>query len=85
LSDRALPILADIARTTKRPPTADRYVFASPLPRQPLSAMAMLLLLRRLKVDVTTHGFRSSARSWVSNQAVEFEIAEASLSHRRAR
>ena len=44
--------------------------------------MAMPMMLRRLKVDATVHGFRSSFRDWVSEET-EFspEIAEMALAH----
>jgi hypothetical protein len=39
--------------------------------------MAMSVLLRRMKVPATVHGMRSSARSWMADNGVEFELAEA--------
>jgi integrase len=56
-------------------------VFPGGRPRQALSSMAMAMLLRRLKVDATVHGMRSSARSWMADQGVPFELAEACLAH----
>ena len=41
----------------------------------------MSMLLRRLGVDATTHGMRSAARSWMTDQGVAFELAEATLAH----
>jgi integrase len=73
LSEQALRLLGD--QTTKNP-----YVFPG-RPRQPLSTMAMSMLLRRMGVDATVHGFRSSARSWMADQGVAFELAEACLAH----
>lgn len=48
-----------------------------------LSQMALLALLqRRMKHDVTVHGFRSSFRDWAGDEAdVPRELAEASLAH----
>jgi integrase len=43
--------------------------------------MALLMLLRRLKVGVTAHGFRSAFRSWCADTGVAFEVAEACLAH----
>jgi len=37
--------------------------------------------LRRMNVDATVHGMRSSARSWMADNGVEFELAEACLAH----
>jgi integrase len=73
LSEQALRLLGD--QTTKNP-----YVFPG-RPRAPLSTMAMSMLLRRMGVDATVHGFRSSARSWMADQGVAFELAEACLAH----
>lgn len=48
-----------------------------------LSVMAMEMVLRRMKVDVTVHGFRSSFRDWVGEEtSFPSDIAEAALSHR---
>ena len=46
--------------------------------------MSLAMMMRRMKVTgVTIHGFRTSFRTWCSDVAhVEFEIAEACLSHR---
>ena len=53
------------------------------MPKRPLSNMALAMLLRRMNVDATAHGFRTSFRTWCSDVAhVPFEVAEASLSHR---
>src|SRR5262249_49476796 len=52
-------------------------------PGKPLSNMAFLMLLRRMKlVEVTAHGFRSTFRDWVS-EATNFpsELAERALAH----
>ena len=53
-------------------------------PMKPMSNMSMAMTMRRMKVaDATVHGFRSSFRTWASDVAnVEFEVAEACLSHR---
>lgn len=60
------------------------YVFEGQKRHQPLSNMAMLMLLRRMGVEeVTVHGFRSTFRDWASEYAnAPREIAEMSLSHR---
>lgn len=59
---------------------ADELVF--PGIRGPLSDMSLTAVLRRMKVDVTAHGFRSTFRDW----SAEFtshsnEVAEMALSH----
>ena len=60
------------------------YVFEGQKRHRPLSNMAMLMLLRRMKIDgVTVHGFRSTFRDWASEVAnAPREVAEMSLAHR---
>jgi integrase len=78
LSDRALAILRILEAGRGKNP----FVFAG-RPQRPLSNMSLAMLLRRMKVDATAHGFRTSFRTWCSEIAhAEFEIAEAALSHR---
>jgi len=49
---------------------------------QPLSVMAMTIAMRRLGAsDWTVHGMRSAARSWMADNGVVFELAEACLAH----
>ena len=76
LSEQAVAILrAQEAERGKNP-----HIFAG-RPQRPLSGMAMSVLLRRMNVDATVHGMRSSARSWMADNAVQFELAEACLAH----
>lgn len=58
------------------------YVFPGPEPKEPLSSMAMLTLLRRMESGITVHGFRSSFRDWAS-EATGFshEVCEMALAH----
>lgn len=62
---------------------ASAYVFEGQKRNAPLSNMAMLMLLRRMKVeDVTVHGFRSTFRDWAGVVAgAQFEVAEKALAH----
>ena len=49
---------------------------------KPLSNMAMSMMIRRLSVDVTVHGFRSCFRDWVSEETNHsHEVAEMALAH----
>jgi len=83
LSDRAVEILVEARQRARREPTADSFVFAGTVPRRPLSPMSLAQLLRRMGADAVPHGFRSSFRMWAAEIGhVEFEIAEAALSHR---
>ena len=64
LSDTALAVLREAA--TLRDGDAE-YVFPGGKPGQPLSNMAMLVLLKRIgRNDVTPHGMRSAFRDWAS-------------------
>ncbi|WP_204115752.1 tyrosine-type recombinase/integrase [Shimia biformata] len=59
------------------------YVFEGQKRHQPLSNMAMLMLLRRMNAEgATVHGFRSTFRDWAAECAdVPREVAEKSLAH----
>ena len=49
---------------------------------KPLSNMAMPMMLRRLNIDATVHGFRSTFRDWVSEETDHSpEVAEMALAH----
>ncbi len=49
---------------------------------KPLSNMAMDMVLRRMDVGVTVHGFRSSFRDWAGEMTdTPREVAEAALAH----
>jgi len=57
------------------------YVFSGPK-GGPLSGMAMAMLLRRMKTDVTVHGFRSSFRDWAAEcTGYPHEVCEMALAH----
>ena len=82
LSARAVEILDAMAklRVDDKP---SAFVFPGQRKGRPMSAMAMEMLLRRMKVkDATVHGFRSSFRDWCG-EATAFprEVAEAALAH----
>jgi integrase len=58
------------------------YVFPGSKQGRPLSVMALEMVLRRMKVDATVHGFRSAFRDWVGERAsFPRELAEAALAH----
>tara|TARA_R110002012_G_scaffold138444_5_gene293675 strand:- start:2908 stop:4155 length:1248 start_codon:yes stop_codon:yes gene_type:complete len=47
-----------------------------------LSGMAMSMLLRRMKLDVTVHGFRSAFRDWsAESTGYAHEVCEMALAH----
>lgn len=78
LSSRALAIVKQLAKMK----TGD-YVFPGRRPRDPLSNMAMLALLKRMgRSDLTAHGFRSTFRDWAA-ECTDYpgELAEMALAH----
>jgi integrase len=77
LSARAGTIIQRLAEVR----TSD-FVFPGQRSGKPLSGMAMEMVLRRMKADVTVHGFRSSFRDWCGEEThFPREIAEAALAH----
>lgn len=79
LPARAVEILEEVAMLGME---QEAYVFPGHKEGRPLSAMAMEMTLRRMKVDVTVHGFRSSFRDWCGEVSTfPREIAEAALAH----
>lgn len=78
LSDRCLAIL----KRARELGADSSYVFPGRSADKPLSNMVFLMMLRRMKLDVTAHGFRSSFRDWAA-EATHFprEVAEMALAH----
>jgi integrase len=78
LSKAALALLA-----RARPLSKGDYVFESARRSCPMSNMAFLALLHRMdRFDITTHGFRSTFRDWVSECTSHTgEVAEMALAH----
>lgn len=61
---------------------AGDYIFQGRIKGKPLSNMAFLMALRRMDVDTTAHGFRSSFRDWTAEQTnYPREVCEAALAH----
>jgi integrase len=79
LSPRSIEILSEMETLGSLPGS---YVFPGAKRERPLSNMAMDMTLRRMKQDVTVHGFRSSFRDWCGEvSSFPREIAEAALAH----
>jgi integrase len=58
------------------------YVFRGRSGNKPLSNMVFLMALRRMGLDVTAHGFRSSFRDWAAEQTnFPREVCEMALAH----
>jgi integrase len=81
LSEAALAVLR--AMTPLRPEAGDSFVFPGGKADRPLSSMAMLMLLRRMKRgDLTVHGFRSAFRDWCEEAtSTPHAVSEAALAH----
>ena len=77
LSPRAVEIVEAMAKLG-----AEGYLFPGPKPKKPLSSMAMAMLLRRMKAEITVHGFRSTFRDWASETTgFSHEVCEMALAH----
>ena len=79
LCPRAVEILETLAQVKQEP---DDLIFPGKRKGAPLSDMSLTALLRRLKIEATVHGFRSSFRDWAGDAtAFPREVAEAALAH----
>lgn len=74
---------AAILQEAKRLSNGGPYVFPGRTSKKPLSNMALLMLLRRMKRDdLTVHGFRSTFRDWAAEQTTFARaVCEAALAH----
>ena len=76
LSEPVIALLKAVKRDPEQP-----LVFPSPTGKQ-FSDAAMAAVLKRLKVDVTQHGFRSAFRDWTTEKSgFSREAAELALAH----
>jgi integrase len=74
------PAIAVLERMSKI--TNGEHVFFGQTSGRPLSNMALLVLLRRMKrTDITSHGFRSTFRDWAAERGYQDPVAEAALAH----
>jgi len=77
LSERAVAILRQLADIK----TGD-FVYPGQRKNRRLSNMAIFMMLRRMKADVTVHGFRSTFRDWAGNEShFPREVVETALAH----
>jgi integrase len=77
LSDPAMAIVDELHKAR-----VSAFVFPGFKRGCPLSNMALSAVLRRAKVDVTVHGFRSSFRDWAGDStAFARDVVEAALAH----
>lgn len=78
LSPRVMEILRERAKGITKP---TGLVFPTPA-KKPHSDMTFTMQLRRLGLDFTMHGFRSTFRDWAAEQtAFPAEVCEAALAH----
>jgi integrase len=77
LSDRAI----DIVRAALATHSSD-FVFPGIRPGKHLSSMAFEMVLRRMRINSTVHGFRSTFRDWAGERThFPRELAESALAH----
>jgi len=80
LSDAAVEVLERMKPLKK---ADDDFIFPGAKPGEPLSQMAMTMLLRKMgRGDLTTHGFRSTFRDWAA-ECTNFpgDMVEMALAH----
>lgn len=78
LSNRCIEILVQARKITD----GNGYVFSGRTTDKPLSNMVFLMALRRMKNDVTVHGFRSAFRDWAAERTnFPREVCELALAH----
>jgi len=76
------PRLIEILEEARKLSGGSLYIFPNPHTGKPLSTMVFLMLLRRMKQDITAHGFRSSFRDWASERTnIPRDVCEAALAH----
>jgi integrase len=92
LSRQAISVLRSMQTLATSP---EDYLFPGQRPRQPLSAMALLMLRRRMQGagqtlrwtdaegrSITVHGFRATFRTWAGEATTTpREVVEAALAH----
>ena len=77
LSGRTIEIL-DRMSLFRRSTDADAYVFEGRRPGQKFSDMTLTMPIRRAKLPITVHGFRSAFRDWCAEAtSTPREVAEA--------
>jgi integrase len=80
LSARAIEILDTVIGD--RALKASDPIFHGPRNSEPMSNMSMAMLMRRMQVDATPHGFRSTFRDWAGDRTnFPRDIIEHALAH----
>lgn len=77
LSPRCVEILGKLHKVAQGP-----YVFPGRRLSRPLSSMALLMIIRRMQLEITMHGCRSSFRDWAGETTnYPRDIVELVLAH----
>lgn len=83
--EHRIPLTArciEILKSAKSLSGDSTFIFPGRKPEKPLSNMVFLMVLRRMKLDITAHGFRSSFRDWTSEQTnFPRDVCEMALAH----
>lgn len=78
LPDRCIEVL----KRARELSTESDHVFTGRSGHKPLSNMVFLMILRRMQLPITAHGFRSSFRDWAAEQThFPREVCEMALAH----
>lgn len=78
LSPRCIEILEQARKLSD----GKGYIFPGTVTGKALTNMVFLMLLRRMSLVITAHGFRSSFRVWAAEKSLfPREVAEAALAH----
>ena len=83
--EHRVPLTEPALLLLKKLPKDGPLCFPGTKKGKPLSDMSLTAVLRRMKIDVTVHGFRSSFRDWAAEQTnFAREVCEAALAHTKA-
>lgn len=78
LSDRCIEII----KAAGKLPQTEGLLFAGRTKDAPMSDMTLLMIMRRMGLSYTVHGFRSAFRTWAAEQTnFPREVCEAALAH----
>lgn len=80
--EHRVPLPSQAVALLQALPELDQDLFFPNRSGTPLSDMTLSAVLRRMKVDVTVHGFRSTFRDWAAERTnYPREVAEMALAH----
>lgn len=82
LAPRAVELLEEARKLARKPDDIAALVFEGSKPDKPMSDMTLTMVLRRMKVEATAHGFRSAFRDWTAETTnTPSDVAEMALAH----